>query len=252
MLELLILGSGSLLHTSRALSSFVLDRTILFEAPPDVTTTLRRAGLDRAALDVVLVSHLHGDHFGGLPFLFAERDAAGRDERLTIVGPAGLEESAEELYERFFPGAGARRREKRAYVTVRDGEPFETALVAGLARAVVHTADGVAPFGFRVTLRDHVLAYTGDTEWCDAIFGLASGASVLIADCTFPGPLRRAGHLSYEDVLELRERLPPSTLIVLSHLGHEPPDGDVPGIVVPQEGQALMLPPQGGNGAAAR
>ncbi|MGW4913755.1 hypothetical protein [Streptomyces sp. NPDC004270] len=38
------------------------------------------------------MSHLHGDHFGGIPFLILHCQFAGRVRPLTIVGPAGVRE----------------------------------------------------------------------------------------------------------------------------------------------------------------
>jgi ribonuclease BN (tRNA processing enzyme) len=37
----------------------------------------------------VFVSHLHGDHFGGLPFLILDGQFSGRTEPLTVAGPPG-------------------------------------------------------------------------------------------------------------------------------------------------------------------
>ena len=39
---------------------------------PSILQALKRSGRDPGAVDFVLLSHLHGDHFGGVPFLFME------------------------------------------------------------------------------------------------------------------------------------------------------------------------------------
>ncbi|WP_151485281.1 MBL fold metallo-hydrolase [Streptomyces albicerus] len=53
---------------------------------------MRQQGLDPAEVDTVVVSHLHGDHFGGIPFLILHCQFSGRVRPLTIVGPAGVRE----------------------------------------------------------------------------------------------------------------------------------------------------------------
>ena len=66
--------------------------TILVDCGATSMHALQRAGTDRAAISSILVTHFHGDHFGGLPFflldaLFVTR----RTTPLTIAGPKGVE-----------------------------------------------------------------------------------------------------------------------------------------------------------------
>src|SRR2546422_5630898 len=50
----------------------------MIRRPPRSTlfpyTTLFRSGVDPLAIDAVVLSHLHGDHFGGVPFLLLDGD----------------------------------------------------------------------------------------------------------------------------------------------------------------------------------
>ncbi len=52
---------------------------------------LLRSGLGLADVDVVLLTHLHGDHFLGLPGMFKTFALRGRTEPLLLVGPEGLD-----------------------------------------------------------------------------------------------------------------------------------------------------------------
>ena len=72
---------------------------VLMEAGPTLLASMKRVGLTPAALDVVLVSHLHGDHFGGLPFLILEYlYESPRHRKLTLAGPPHLEERTWALF----------------------------------------------------------------------------------------------------------------------------------------------------------
>ncbi len=51
---------------------------------------LMRSGLGLVDLDLVLLTHLHGDHYLGLPGLLKSYGLRDRERSLTVVGPRGL------------------------------------------------------------------------------------------------------------------------------------------------------------------
>jgi len=52
----------------------------------------QRAGLSSSRLEAVLITHLHGDHFNGLPGLLGTLGLEGRERPLLLAGPRGLGE----------------------------------------------------------------------------------------------------------------------------------------------------------------
>src|SRR5574340_265135 len=67
---------------------------------------MKRAGISTAAIDAILVSHLHGDHFGGIPFFILDAHLISRRiSPLVIAGPPGLTRRMEEAMEVFYPGS---------------------------------------------------------------------------------------------------------------------------------------------------
>ena len=52
---------------------------------------LKRLGIAREAIDLVLITHFHGDHFAGLPFLLLDAQFTRRTRPLVIAGPEGIE-----------------------------------------------------------------------------------------------------------------------------------------------------------------
>src|SRR5712692_1586545 len=122
-LDVAFLGTGNALARSRCWSGFLLNRRYLFDTPPTALLSLNRLGAGLASIDTIFISHFHGDHFFGLPFLFL--DYAHRTQRrsdLTLVGPPGLEERVERLMEIGFPRTFSRDDGyRRRYVEVSDG-----------------------------------------------------------------------------------------------------------------------------------
>lgn len=69
---------------------------------------LKRMKVDTARIDMVVLSHLHGDHFGGLPTLLLDGALAQRRSRpLAIIGPPGTRARLGALMEVLYPGMGA-------------------------------------------------------------------------------------------------------------------------------------------------
>ena len=74
MVEISFLGTGNAFCPNGRLHSLVLiDGTILVDAPPTVVPQLRRQGISPADIEDLFITHWHGDHTFGLPFLLLER-----------------------------------------------------------------------------------------------------------------------------------------------------------------------------------
>lgn len=94
--ELTILGSSSATPTAtRNPTSQLLniaERFFLIDCGEATQIQLRRFRCKFQKIDHIFISHLHGDHFLGLPGLLASMHLLGRKQKLTIYGPAALEE----------------------------------------------------------------------------------------------------------------------------------------------------------------
>jgi ribonuclease BN (tRNA processing enzyme) len=174
---------------------------VLLDCGATSLTALRQAGLDPGEIGGVIVSHLHGDHFGGLPFLILDGQFSRREAPLVIAGPEGTEQRLADAMECLFPGSTQVRR--RFEVTITELSPGETKEVAGVT---VHPSEARHPSGapaliLRIDVGGTVIAYTGDTAWTPAITQASDHADLLIAEAYYwdkPVP----HHLRYADLAE--------------------------------------------------
>ncbi|WP_457555133.1 MBL fold metallo-hydrolase [Candidatus Pyrohabitans sp.] len=90
------LGVGEAFGAS-ANTSLLVDRRLLLECGPHTLLQLRRLGVGPDEVELVYISHLHGDHFLGLPALLLAFREDGRRKALTLLGPGELENVTEEL-----------------------------------------------------------------------------------------------------------------------------------------------------------
>ena len=83
---------------------------VLLDCGATSLSALRACGLDPGEIGTVLVSHLHGDHFGGLPFLILDGQFSRRIRPLTVAGPPGTADRLEQAMETVPGSSGTRRR----------------------------------------------------------------------------------------------------------------------------------------------
>jgi ribonuclease BN (tRNA processing enzyme) len=182
---------------------------------------MARAGIEPESIDAFLLTHLHGDHFGGLPFLILQaalqpRADADRRGPIRIAGPPETEDRVRMAlrafgYEEYVaPSWNAGLVE---FVTL---EPMREIMI-GPAHVtvfpVVHTPEAVA---LRVTLGGRTIAYSGDTAWTDTLLDVAADADLFICLAyTFDSPA--SSMVSHRAILEHRDRLTCKRLI-LTHL----------------------------------
>lgn len=95
MLEVKILGSSSATPTLERHPSaqlvFAGDTKILIDCGEGTQTQMFRYQIKYNRIDYILISHLHGDHFLGLPGLLSTMSLNGRRRPLQIAGPVALE-----------------------------------------------------------------------------------------------------------------------------------------------------------------
>jgi ribonuclease BN (tRNA processing enzyme) len=189
---------------------------VLLDCGATSLSALKRLGLDPGEVSAVLVSHLHGDHFGGIPFLILDGQFSRRTRPLEVAGPPGTARRLTEAMECLFPGSSQVRR--RFEVTVTELAPG-TAAAAGGVRVRAWAADhpsGAPALLLRLEVAGRSVAYTGDTAWTPALADAAADADLLIAeaysrDKQIPFHLRLADLRAHRDGLTARR-------VILTHM----------------------------------
>ncbi len=192
---------------------------------------LKRHGIARDDIDLVLITHFHGDHFAGLPFLLLDAQFTRRARPLTIAGPRGIETRLAQAMEALFENSS--KTKQRFDLRVVALEPEVTASFGAVKVTpfpVVHGESGGPFLAYRIETEGRVIAYTADTEWTETLIPLGRDADLLIAEAyTYDREVKN--HLSLKTLAAHLGAIKPKRLILthmsddmlarLDTLGHE-------------------------------
>lgn len=195
------------------------DARLLVDCGASSLVAMRRFGVDPQSVDTVVLSHLHGDHFGGVPFLVLDGQFKRRTQPLTIAGPPGVAARVTAAMEVLFPGSSAVERKFAVrFVELRDRMPLPLGAFTVTPFELV-PASAAPPYALRVAAGGKVVAYSGDTEWTDALLEAAREADLFIAEALFFDK-RVKYHLDFTTLAAERPRLA-CRRVVLTHMGED-------------------------------
>src|SRR5262245_48996192 len=211
-------GSGgrynTCFHVTGAQTNFLID------CGASSLPALKRLEIDRNEIDLILITHFHGDHFAGLPFLLLDAQFSKRTKPLTIAGPEGIETRLSQVMEALFEHSSrTRQRFELTVVALTPEQSRSFGAVTVTPYPVVHGESGGPFLAYRVEAEGRTLAYSADTEWTEALIPLAHGADLFIAEAYMYEKVVK-NHLSLKT---LEQHLPEigAKRLVLTHMSDD-------------------------------
>ena len=158
------LGSGDAFGSGGRFQACIHVRSqsanLLLDCGASSLIAMRRFGVDPNEIDTILVSHLHGDHFGGIPFFALDAQLISKRTRpLVIAGPPGLAARVRDAMEALFPGSSSVRRQfDLELIQLPQRTPAQFGAIKVTPYEVVH-ASGAPAFALRLECDRKVIAY---------------------------------------------------------------------------------------------
>jgi len=222
--RVVFLGTGDAYSAYGRLNAAYLiegsEGSLLLDCGPTFLAALNREKLSTDPIDAVFITHLHGDHFGGLPFLFLHLCyIEPRSRPLTLIGPPGIESRVMRLYRTMYADSAE---EPRPYaVHFVESHPGEQLLYSGMQIIPFNVPHQQNPPSYGVELKagGRKIVFTGDSGWTEDLATHTQGADLFICECSF-FETRLPTHLDYIRIAENLARFGAKRTI-LTHLGVE-------------------------------
>jgi ribonuclease BN (tRNA processing enzyme) len=223
-MRLTFLGSGDAFGTGGRFNTCFHVATgtenVLIDCGASSMVAMRRFGVEPNAIATIFLTHLHGDHFGGLPFFILDAQLISRRKTpLTVTGPVGLKQRLHDVMKALFPGSETiQQKFALNLVEIEPGAPYCVGSVEVTAFIAAHNA-GAPAFTLRLACGGKTLVYSGDTAWCDNLVRAADGADLMVVESSgYDKEIPQ--HLDYGTLSRRRGELKART-IVLTHMGPE-------------------------------
>lgn len=224
MSEVVFIGTSDAFGAGGRRQSALLVRApnggLLIDCGATTTMGLAALGIERAEVDAILISHFHGDHFGGIPgFLLAALYEDARRSPLVIGGPHGTERRVHQLSAAM--GYAIEEREWSFPIQfIELGIEHEAEIGPAQARLFeTRHQPHTHPHGMVVRAGSHRIGYSGDTGWFDALPRRVGNVDLFVCECTY----HHTGfdfHLNLETLSAHKPEFDCGRML-LSHLGSE-------------------------------
>lgn len=212
------LGSGGRFNTCFHVTGERVN--FLIDCGASSLLAMKRVGIVRDAIDTILITHFHGDHFAGLPFLLLDAQFTRRTRPLTIAGPEGIEIRLKQAMEALYENSSTTQQKfELNLVTL---QPQQTADIGGLkvtSYPVVHGESGGPFLAYRVEAEGRTITYSADTEWTETLVPAAREADLFICEAYFYDRVVK-NHLSLKTLEQHLPRIQPKRLI-LTHMSDD-------------------------------
>jgi ribonuclease BN (tRNA processing enzyme) len=220
-MEILFVGSGDAFGSGGRFNTCFLvtgsQVRFLIDCGATSVVALKHHGIDPNSVDGAVISHLHGDHFGGLVFFLLDaQHSAKRARPFFVFGPPGLEARLAAAQEALFPGSS----HTVLGFALAFHELTPETRCAGPGIVVTpflaeHSA-GAPCFALRIECDGKIVTYSGDTEWTERLMPAAHGADLFICECSsYERPLK--GHLDYVSLSPRLDRIG-AKRVILTHM----------------------------------
>jgi len=221
-MKLTVLGCGDAFgNGGRYNTSFLLteqNEHVLIDCGASTLIRLKQESINPEDISTIVISHFHGDHYGGLPFfLISSLFEVRRKASLSIVGPPGVASRIYALQEAMYAGTGDKLSELDINYYEYCNDWLDVSDKRFIGKPVEHNQLSI-PHGIRLEWKGKTFAFSGDTSWTENLIPLSRNSDLFICECNFLQE-EAYGHLCYDELVAKQKEIECDN-IWLSHMGN--------------------------------
>lgn len=205
MKECFILGSGNAFNMDgRGHTAFLLDQKLLIDCGATTLLKIQEFRIDISHLKGILITHFHGDHFAGIPFLLIYfKYILNRREPLFLIGPKELKAKFQQLMNLNYPDIELPFPMEFQEMDKSDAISFEDYKIVSCP--ITHKEESI---GYQIFDKNHSFAFTGDTKLNHEVIELFKHIDIGILELSlWENPNKEVAHVSLQELIEIRDQI---------------------------------------------
>ena len=241
-MKLRMIGTGSIAGQSRSASTLI-DEKILVDCGNGIVKTIPEQYIPK--IDVLLITHLHGDHFLDTLFLILCRHFELMKNTLSIYCPCDTEKVVREIFALTYSGMDFERILSNANVRfVEFTELKNEEVLPGYFVTSYPVKHGkIEAYGFTVSHENVTVGFSGDSAYCEGIEQILENSNAAVLDSNFM--IGTEQHMGFDIIPKLAQAYPQVTIIP-THMRDDVRQAmqklQVNNLIVPHDGQEITIP----------
>lgn len=200
----------------------------LIDCGPTTLAGIKKYNLPFSQLERIIISHYHGDHFAGLPFLLLDRayltpldNNSSSNNKFQIFGPLGLEDRVKTLLKATYPSQYDVLINLCEFREIIAGEEIKLPEFLLKSKKANHSEQAIM-YKFDFSDTNTSIVYTGDNEMDLDQLVFFKNADLLVTECTNL-ETQNGNHTSFKFIKENISKFKENNIkkIYLSHIGSE-------------------------------
>lgn len=236
-------GTGSI-GAIQSCASVLIENKLLIDMGNGIVKRLKQTGHPIKDIENCFITHLHGDHFGDIPFFMLDRFMYKIETPVHIYGPKGLKKTVKELFDILFPGDYETVQEvaKVDFIEFEEMKQVEIGDETYITSYEVQHGKIKPAYGYIVEKDNRKIGLSGDSCYCEAIDTIVKQSDISILDMSWMES--KKAHMGLENILKITQMYPDKK-IATTHMQDYPREQakkqNIENLIVPDDGKIIEL-----------
>ena len=236
------IGTGSI-GAKQMSASALIDEEILIDMPNGVVKKMKQLNYDVSKIKVILITHLHGDHFLDIPFFMLEKFFNKINGKTRIYCPIGTQSKVKQIFEIAFPGDYDIINSSIDIEFIEFEELINENILDNICvdSKIVEHGKLKNAYGYIIKEDNKSIGFSGDSKLCRSVEEIIEQCDISVLDMSLPEN-GNAGHMSLNEIEELCKKYK-SKILIATHMQdltrRKAKERNIKNLIIPDDGQTF-------------